>query len=336
MEWLEGASYRWDLFNHRVSHLHFGVEEGAAQVAVVGGTSTTNLPTELDDGCDQDTCSEFPFFDEADVTVDLVQVRSKKARMASGSVEVVAGADGATSEVVVEFERKAKGDVVAVLRGFTLDTNEPLSGGTACYQPRNGWLPRRISLALGEPVLSDDGKSATVPVEAHFEAGVTFEDERQCLDAVVDQAEVRVRLDVAVVANAPFATHELSQGAEYEYGDGPSKPTEQPDPDPSTRQVDLGDANALGWSKLDYRFHQGQGDTRGAYVRSLAFLGAPDGFATGHATNYSPPTQLSGFDYTFEGTLVALEIPGDVERVSAQDVIDIELDDDGTPVPQEL
>ena len=60
VEWLEGAGYRWDLFNHRLSYLHVAVDERGPEIAVVGGTSTTGLQTELAPECESATCSELP------------------------------------------------------------------------------------------------------------------------------------------------------------------------------------------------------------------------------------------------------------------------------------
>jgi hypothetical protein len=338
VEWLEGASYNWDLLNHRVSHLHFKATTAGPTAMIVGGTSTTGLSTDLDPSCESSTCSEFPLEDEAHITMDLVRLHSRKVRSGVGSAELVVGADGASAELTVDFGKRAHGkdEVVALIRGYTLDTNEPLSGGDACYQPRNGWLPRRIAIELGEPVLSADRTSATVTVSGAFEAGVTLETERECLDAVVDQAQVRLVVDVAVLAGADVIGEDLSQSMIYTYGDGPSDPDEQPDPNPAERSTSLGDVDAIGWSKLDFRFHQEDVDGRGAYVRSLSFLGTTDGFGSGHATNYSPGTQYSGFDYTFDGTIVGLGLKGEVERVAVDELVDIELDEDGVPIPEAL
>lgn len=335
VSWLEGASYRWDLFNHRVSHLRFEATESGATVAVVGGTSTTGLSTVLDPSCDDATCDEFPFFDEADVAVDVVRLTTSKESVGTGELQLVVGPQGASGTLEVTFGKKARGEGVALLRGYTLDTNVALTGGDACYQPKNGWLPRRLAISLGEVTVADDGMSATVAVDAAFTAGKTFEDERQCLDAVVDQAQVALAVQAVVVVGAESETHTVNQGAEYAYGDG-NEPLEQPDPDPVERTVDLGEPDALGWSAIDFRFHQGPGDERGAYVRTLSYLATPDGFVSGHSNNYSPPTQLSGFDYTFEGTVQALHFKGEVAREQLADLIDIDIDDDGAVLPHEL
>lgn len=67
--WLQGAYYDWELFNHRVSYIHFAVDE-ALETSVIGGTSTTFpsfFPPDLPDGCDPNACDELPFGDVADL-----------------------------------------------------------------------------------------------------------------------------------------------------------------------------------------------------------------------------------------------------------------------------
>jgi hypothetical protein len=49
---LEGFSYRWTRFNHRLSALHVAVDADQAEVAVIGGTSTTGVSPSLGVGCD--------------------------------------------------------------------------------------------------------------------------------------------------------------------------------------------------------------------------------------------------------------------------------------------
>ena len=61
-----------------------------------------------------------------------------------------------------------------------------------------------------------------------------------------------------------------------------------------------------------------------------------EGRVSGHATNYSPATQLSGFDYVFRGTAFGLALPGEVSRRRGEGLIDIALDEDGNPESQRL
>ena len=85
--WLEGFSYEWDFFNHRISFLDVFVDGPSASISVVGGTSTTGIAPEYPEGCEREGCEEFPFFDTAlvsaswgEVTTELVRFRSQLPR----------------------------------------------------------------------------------------------------------------------------------------------------------------------------------------------------------------------------------------------------------------
>lgn len=337
--WLQGAGFEWKLFNHRVSHLQWGVDGGAPTSAIVGGTSTTGVSAELDETCDPDTCEELPFRDESLSFVRWVQASSERTVFATGTGELLTGVDGASTELSVALPFKAKGTAQAVLAGLTLSTDQALSGGDACYDPAFGWHPRRIQVELGEAVLADDRLSVTVPLSAGFEAGNSLEDIRQCVDEVNEQAQVLVSVEVVVIVGdeEDMVAHKLDHGMTYSYGDGPATPDEQPAPDPADRAVDIDfDAELVGWQAMDWRFHVDDAEARGAYLRSLSF-DADGGMASGHATNYSPITQITGFDYAFQGRVLALSLEeGGAEGERVEAMIPAELDEQGQPVVFEL
>jgi hypothetical protein len=329
--WSEGTGFSWELFNHRLSHLELGVDDDGGFASVIGGTSTTNVFTELDPGCEPDTCDEFPFIDYANVQVGWARTTTARAVFGVGTADLLVDADGEAASLTIDLPSRAKGSPVAVIRGFQFDTAQPLTGGPACYLPRNGWVPKGLGIALGEPSLADDGRSVTVEVSARFEAGPTNEAERACLDAVVDQARVAVRIDVlAAVGREPGTSVPVSAQAAYEYGSR-SNPVEQPPPAVTAIDGDLSES-LVGWSGWDFTFHE-VGEERGAYVRTLALpVDATGGEANGVASNYSPGTQLSAFDYVFDGTLQVLDVGAPVERGSIDEQIEVELDDLGAPV----
>ncbi|MEZ4319582.1 MAG: hypothetical protein R3F61_18850 [Myxococcota bacterium] len=332
--WLESSGYGWEFFNHRVSHIELGVDDTSAFASIVGGTSTTGVVTVLDDGCEVDTCQEFPFFDNALVQIGWGRVTSASAMFGTGSAQLLLDADGESTSLTIELADRAKGTPTAVIRGYSFDTNEPLAGGPACYKPGNGWLPKSLGVELGSPVLSDDGRSVTLDVTGHFEAGPTFEDERQCLDAVIDQARVALDVHVLVaVTDDPAESLPVSTSASYAFSGQGSDPGEQPDPDWSQRSLGTSiDDPLLGWSRFDFTFHEVD-QSRGAYIRTLHLDADLDAdLASGHATNYSPPTQLSAFDYVFEGTVQAVDVGGGVERGRVDETIEVQLDDAGVPV----
>ncbi|MBW1878773.1 MAG: hypothetical protein JRJ84_10465 [Deltaproteobacteria bacterium] len=340
---MEGFGFEWAFFNHRVSHLTFGVEGDAARVSVVGGTSTTGIDPVLPEQCDPDTCGELPFTDSAVVEVRWGRATSRKVHFARATATVVATAEGSTEALEVPLDRKGKGELIAVIAGFTLDTDYPLSGGEACYDPAYGWHPRRIAIELGEPELSSDGRSAVLDVTGWFTAGNSLEDERQCVDEVAAEAQVPIDVDVlVVVGNGSIGTAQASHEETYSYGctSFPClSPDPQPDPDLSVRPLDLFELEAplVGWSRFDFQFHTDDPGDRGAYLRTVSVdADLAGGTASGHATNYSPATQLSGFDYLFSGTVRAMDVDGELERGVVEDTVTVDLKEDGTPVIHEL
>ena len=74
-------------------------------------------------------------------------------------------------------------------------------------------------------------------------------------------------------------------------------------------------------------------DQRGAYLRSLAFdIDIDAGAVYGHATNYSPGSQLSGFDYTFNGEIVSVPVRGTFESGLLELQLEAAVDDNKVPV----
>ena len=337
VQWVEGMGFTWELFNHRLSYLEYQVDSDDVSVVVVGGTSTTldatGAPPDLPAECDPDEtagalpCDEFPFNDVANVFVTTGQTEGRRIASGLGEVTVLADADGESTSIDITMSRAPKGDVIAIVRGLTIDTDAPLSGGTACYDPAYGWHPRRIAVLLGEPVVSGD--VVTVPVEMAFEAGESLEDERLCIDAVNDQARVDMTVQVQVISAGTDAVYtDVSQQQAFAFSGNSLEPGEQPAPDLAERTVDIDFAGPVGWSEVDFRFHVDDPEDRGAYLRSLSFdLFADLGAASGDATNASPGTQLSAFDYTFDGRIASLPDDYDVTRRIAQDDVDIEVED---------
>lgn len=332
---LEGARYEWAFFNHRVSHIEFGVDEKKAWTAIVGGTSTSSLVADLPAECEPDTCQELTFADEADVRVDWARVDEPDAASAVATVRMTADADGEDELVTVELKKAEDLPVSAMIRAIRLSTNHPLDGGDACYNPAFGWLPTHMGVALGEPVAKGD--EVTVEVSAVFEGGKTLEAIRGCLDEVYDRARLAVEVDVLVIAGGEgAASADVSSAATWELGDGGStNPDPQTPPAPESVALGLSDP-VVGWQRLEWRFHIDDPDTRGGYLRSLDFQ-ADAGEAQGTATNYSKVTQLSGFDYTFEGTVVGHDVGGRVTRGSLETRIPVEVDPETfEPAIQEL
>lgn len=336
-ELASGFGYRWVGFNHRLAHASFGVGEGA-QVAVIGGASTTGVVPDLGDGCEAATCKEFPFLDDADVFVEADAVTARGVVAGHATVDLEAGADGATGEVTIPFDRVPDGGVEAWIAGFSLDTRHGVSGEESCYDPAFGWMPTEIGVTVGAPVVGDAG--ITVPVSVSFGAGESLEEVRACIDAVNDRAVVDFVVEVGAAAGQFTSTRTaVAHGLTYDYGAGPMSPAPQPAPDPASRPLDVAEGAALGWSAIHYAFHVDDPENRGAYLRSWSFsaTAAGGGSASGHADNYSPATQISGFDYAFAGEVVAL-VPerGEVVRSRATATLPAALDAQGVPILTDL
>jgi hypothetical protein len=343
---VEGFGFGWQGFNHRVSHLQYGLdasEEGAvgsATVSVIGGTSTTGVVAELGDACDPDSCDEFPWIDNATIGLRTAEGVVEGSAVTVGSVDLVADSAGVQGEVVVTFDKAPSHDsVFASIVGWTLNTDTPTTDGLEhCYLPKNGWHPQRISLGLGEPVVESDGKVVRVPVNALFKAGNSLEEERVCVDEINEFAAAKMHVTVQVVmGNVQVESQTVDQFAEYAYGDGPLNPEEQPVPTDGFHDLTLPKEDALyGWRSLDWEFHVGDPEGRGAYLRTLSFgVDAEASTVAGHATNYSPGTQLSGFDYHFAGT-VDSAIASDIVRRVGEINVPAAFDEAGQPAVNTL
>lgn len=287
---LEGFDFGWRAFNHRVSALHVGAEA----LAVVGGTSTTGVPPSLDEGCDPDTCKEFPFTDTADLSVRTRMVTAPGLASASSSASLSAGAAGAST--TVSFDAPPPEGWEPVIVGLEFVTTGP----AGCYDPAFGWLPTELAVAV--VAAADEAR-----VTASFAAGLSLEEVRACLDAVAGEATIQLRVELLALSGVSFEKASFSQAAEWGEVEGD---WEEQTPPPA-EAVDLPRARAF--QSLAWTFHGGDADGRGAYLRTLGF----DADGRGWATNHSPGTQLSGFSYRFTGGLVGFEGEGDAHEATA-------------------
>ncbi|TVQ94395.1 MAG: hypothetical protein EA397_01620 [Deltaproteobacteria bacterium] len=313
---LQSYTFGWELFNHRLSELGVRtLNDPAVEVALVGGTSTTAIVFEDPDCVSDVPCGELPVEDRSDVGVTWNTLESRTVVLANATLEASVSAQGSEQILSISLPRRASGTAVALISGFTLDTSRPLpdhARARSCYDPRHGWNPTEISVSLGEPSLAPTRREVLVPVHFGFSAGRTLEEMRTCLDDIVEDAVVGMQVQVtALVGEVESDVHEIHNQASYELGSSSFNPDPQPDPDPAEVQVALSGAPLVGWTSLSWRFHVEDPEARGAYLRTLqATLEPSDGIAFGHATNYSPITQTSGFDYIFHGQVA--EVHGEV------------------------
>lgn len=336
--WLEGFGFSWQNANHRLSHLSVQLGDDTAQIAVIGGASTTGVAFDDSGTCLSTTCSEFDFVtDDADVEVSWVRASSDRARFASGALTLEVGADGASGEIELPLIGRARGEAVAFLSGVTLDTGDSLPEAAAaisCYDPRHGWHVRELGVSLGVATLADDRRSVRVPVQAAFRAGASGERVRACSDAVYDLAVVPITVSVAVVVgDGAQHEHEVRTAKTYPFNGNPFNPPEQPPPgEDEIAAAFVAPGSLAGWTALSWRFYPDEAE-KGAYLRTWRFaLDRQASTAVGHATNYSPVTQLDGFDYRFEGRIVEFEVEAALSRGSASGSLPAALDEAGEPV----
>ena len=306
--WLTGFRYRWTNTNHRLSTLSAAPDGAAAEVAVVGGTSTTAVVFE-DNTCPDDGagCGELPVKDTWDLGLAWAHATSRKAVLGSGAVTATVGADPMKVEARVTLPRKVKA-AEAWIGSISLESGAEQEL-PSCYDPRHGWTPRRISVAVGEA--SVDGAEVVVPVELAFEAGLTLEPLRACLDAAASAAKVGMVIGVVVVGLRDEAVEVtlVEQGNTVPFEPGVDQ---EPTADAVTAWSPVG--ALYGWRALSWWFHEA--DERGAYLRSLSFS-LEDG-AIGWATNDAPPVLLqSGFDFRFEGEVVSVDAEAEVVSYAA-------------------
>ena len=237
------------------------------------------------------------------------------------------GVDGASTTVEVTLPKGAKGEGSAILSGFSLSTQHELADGPSCYDPRYGWHPRQITIALGDVVV--DGDKATVPVEATFSAK-TFDPDRRS-----DRPGERP-------GDCRFVGHRAGRGRQ---GRGRDAAAHGRGELPVLRRQELPGGAGRPWLDpacrgrsptrlgfIDFRFDPDRTDDWGAYLRTFGFWAKPDGTANAFATNYSPGSQLQDFGFHFDGDVVAIEHLGTVERGSSTGTFPAALDEAGEPL----
>ncbi|MSQ03243.1 MAG: hypothetical protein EXR71_15355 [Myxococcales bacterium] len=305
---LSGLQFGWRGFNHRLSHLGVQVTDDTITYAVVGGTSTTGVVPTYAAGCDEATCKEFPFVDTADLVVSTTVLSDPALRVARYSVVMRVGASGSTASVTLPWA-ELPAVQTPVINGLVVQS---VGAEHDCYDPSFGWLPTHLAVKV-----EADGPHATVT--AAFESGVSLEEARGCLDEAAPGAEAILTIDVLGVAGVAATWAPLSQSASWNQ-DGSALAEQTP---PAPEALALPDVRAF--SSLEWFFHEADADGRGAYLRTLT----ADSSGAASATNYSPGTQLSGFDYRFVGTVVGFEGDGAGERKDWALHYTPALDDDG-------
>ena len=198
--WLQGAYFNWRFFNHRVSALRFGFSDDDVEVGVIGGTSTTNTPADLEPTCSSATCFELPFEDDSTVRVGWGHLRTDTVAVGTATVALDVPQGGAVGAIDIELPAVPGGEVTALLTGFTVNTDRPLAGDEpACYRPEYGWHPRRFAIEILDVSLDEEARTGTVEVAAQFDPGPSLEAQRACIDDVFERSLVAVSVDVMLL-----------------------------------------------------------------------------------------------------------------------------------------
>lgn len=310
---LSGFAFEWQAFNHRLSLLSFGSDSsGGVEAAVVGGTSTTGVVPTYADECDPDTCKEFPLTDTAALTAMQTTVTADGLHTATGSVTLVVGSQGDSETVELQWEQPPD-EVTPVIAGFTVDTRQALD---ACYDPGRGWLPRRLALSVS-------AVGTVVTATASFAAGLSLEEARACLDAAAPDARVTVTVQVLALSGVETGVTPIQRSGAYDLGSAV-------DPEPQEPPAPVLITDGFAWQSLDWTFHNNDADGRGAYLRSLTFFAGEQSSVS--ASNYSPGTQLSAFDFAFSGNVVSVAGAREVDKLSVNYTPSLDIDGDVTQV----
>jgi len=305
--WITSATWEWQAFNHRLSLWDVEATPDGANVALIGGASTTGEIAGDDTTCDPELrCDELPLPDWSHHDISARTIERGKFPVETVEVTFAANAEGGSGQVSIPWA----GDATVVLSGWVIDTRGEIPG--ACYNPGNGWLPTEMSLGVTSEQVGSD---LQITANGSFAAGKTFEEMRECIDAVNDLAEVQITVRATVLGLASTGTGRVLQQASWEWKDesGNNIPQDPPEPEGIT-------AVSPAWTALKWQFHL-EDVPRGAYVRAVG-LSATQEAAGGWATNESL-TQLSAFDMVFDGTWVDLgeesqEVRTQVESMETQ------------------
>lgn len=341
--WLTGFAVGWEASNHRLGALTLQPTQDGAQAAFVGGASTTGIWFGQGGSCNAEgDCFELPIEDRSTVGVTVARAVEAPLTLATARASLDLTGQGDT-EVRLPL-RSASGGAVAWLGSLAWDLQRPLPAEAAsrsCYDPRHGWLPTVLGVSLGTPRV--DGDAWVVDVEARFGSGLTYEENRACLDAVAAEALGRLTVDVVLAEGTTARALAVTQAGAWPWSPGQDVPAQGID-EVGPLDVDLPLDAVVGWQAATWTFHEVVDVGRGAYLRTLALVADPaSGEAYGHATNAANKLVLqSGFDMRFEGTLLDLELD-DAARAAVQvetwggDEVPAEVDPEtGVPVVQRL
>lgn len=298
---LTGWNYEWEVLSHRISYLRIGLEEDSSlALGLVGGEWSTGA-----------------------TYVDVPHYRVRYQRVVAPGVQVIRGTaslqvgpepDGETTLLLDGTDIPANASLVAVIDGFSIDTDIPQSDSyPSDYDPAFGYTSNGFGLALGDP--ERDGTDVRVPVAATIRWGPQ---DREDMNRAIPHAVTGVTVDVALIAfTGRLDTAAVNTTAAYPYE--PAY-TDQP---PMEATVGFDGAPREGfvaWRSFDLQANldgpdAGQGDYLRAFgaelVPAVTTMSHFEGTATATITTSS----------ALEFTQLTAGFSGELVRIGARSVV---------------
>ena len=291
---LTGWAYEWEELSHRVSYVRVGIEpDTSLRLGLIGGDWSTGEA----------------FTDAPTYRVRYQRVSTAKADFAVATARVEVGPDGeADTEVTVVVPER--GEVVALLDGFTLATDVPQSDDyPSDYNPAYGYTSTGFGFSLGGPTRSGD--SVTVPVHARVGwAPQDREDVNRAIPYAVTGVEVRL---LVVSFDGALDRQTISAARDYPY----EPPYTDQEPMEAPVSFEGGPPEGfVGWTAFDLQANlEGPSAGEGDYLRAFGAellpesddRGAWGGAALGTLST-SSAIEFTQLTAGFEGELVRVGV----------------------------
>ncbi|MES2644751.1 MAG: hypothetical protein V4850_35015 [Myxococcota bacterium] len=299
---LTGWNYEWEELSHRVAFVRIGVEEDSSlALGLIGGDWSTGAA----------------FVDVPHYRVRYQRVVGAGIRVVRGTatLQVGPGPEGSTTLVVDGTDLPANADLVAVIDGFSIDTDLPQSAEyPAEYDAAYGYASQGFGLALGDP--ERDGTDVHIPVDATIRWGPQ---DREDMNAAIPYAVTAVTVDVALIAfTGALDVLPVSGARPYEFQERPY--TDQPPMEIPARFEGGAREGFVAWRSFDLQLNlegvdAGQGDYLRAFGAEVVPTASEPAGWEGLVTATMSTSSLSEFSDPSAG------FSGELVRIGARDVV---------------
>ncbi|MDP2308229.1 MAG: hypothetical protein Q8P18_19580 [Pseudomonadota bacterium] len=299
---LTGWNYEWETLSHRISYLRIGLKDDSSlELGLVGGDWSTGS-----------TFTDVPYY------------RVRYQRVVGAGVQVVRGTatlqvgpepDGSTTLVLDGMDLPPNATLVAVIDGFSIDTDVPQSDEyPPDYDAAFGYASNGFGLSLGDP--ERDGSDVRIPVAATIRWGPQ---DREDMNAAIPYAVTAVTVDVALIAfSGELEVLPVAGSRPYEFQERPF--TDQP-PMEIPAQFEGGAREGfVAWRSFDLQLNlegvdAGQGDYLRAFGAEVVPTTTQAAEWAGLVTATLSTSSLSEF------TDPTPAFTGELVRISAADVL---------------